>query len=135
MNIFAAKLNFSTSSESLREAFEAFGEVTSANVITDRESGRSKGFGFVEMADDTEATSAINALDNSQLDGSTIVVKKAIPKDELGKRDGGGGGFKKFGDNNRGGGGGYDRGGNSGGGGYDRNRGGGGNSGGGNRWG
>ena len=124
MNIFAAKLNFSTSSEGLREAFEAFGEVTSANVIMDRESGRSKGFGFVEMSSDGEATAAINALDNSELDGSTIVVKKAIPKEELGKRDGGGGGFKKsYGDNNRGGGGG---------GGYDRNRGGGG---GGNRWG
>ena len=122
MNIFAAKLNFSTSSESLREAFEAFGEVTSANVIMDRESGRSKGFGFVEMANDADATAAINGLDNTELEGSTIVVKKALPKEELGKRDSGGGGFKRSsGGDNRGGGGGYDR-----------NRGGGG---GGNRWG
>ncbi len=120
MNIFVAKLNFSTQNESLREAFEAFGQVDSASVIMDKESGRSKGFGFVEMANDAEANAAINALDNSDLDGSTIVVKKAIPKDEMGKRDGGG----------------FNRGGGGGGGGFNRGRrdGGSGGSGGGNRW-
>jgi RNA recognition motif-containing protein len=63
MKIFVAKLNFSTSSEALREAFEQFGEVASANVITDRETGRSKGYGFVEMSDENEASAAIAALD------------------------------------------------------------------------
>jgi RNA recognition motif-containing protein len=108
MNIFAAKLNFSTSSDGLREAFEQYGEVTSANVIMDRDTGKSKGFGFVEMPNDDEAQNAIEALDNSDLDGSTIVVKKAEPREGGGGNRGGGGG-------NRGGGG-YGGGGNRGGG-------------------
>jgi RNA recognition motif-containing protein len=101
MNIFVAKLNFSTRSEGLREVFEQFGEVESANVIMDRDSGRSKGFGFVEMPNDGEAQSAITGLDGTDLDGSTIVVKKAEPREN--RSGGGGGGFKKF--DNRGGGG------------------------------
>ena len=88
MNIFVAKLNFKTSSDDLREAFEAFGAVDSAKVIMDRDTGRSKGYGFVEMSDDEEGNAAINALNESDLDGSTIVVKKADPQ----KRTGGGGG-------------------------------------------
>ncbi|MCC6726960.1 MAG: RNA-binding protein [Saprospiraceae bacterium] len=108
MNIFAAKLSFDTQSEDLREAFEEFGEVTSASVITDKFTGKSKGFGFVEMANDEEARKAIAELNDSELDGRTIVVKKAEPRAE-----GGGGG-------NRGGGGGFNRGG--GGGGFNRNR-------------
>jgi cold-inducible RNA-binding protein len=125
MNIFVAKLNFSTSSDGLREAFEQFGQVESASVVTDRESGRSKGFGFVEMPDDNEAQAAINALEGSDLDGRTIAVKKAEPRESRG----GGGGFGGGGGNrgggggyggggNRGGGGGYGGGGNRGGGGY-----------------
>ena len=62
MNIFVAKLNYGTSSDGLREAFEQFGEVESANVIMDRETGRSKGFGFVEMSSDAEAQAAIEGL-------------------------------------------------------------------------
>ncbi len=128
MNIFVAKLNYDTSSEALREAFEQFGEVVSANVITDRETGRSKGYGFVEMADDKDGAAAITALDNSDFDGNTIAVKKAEPRESRGGGGGGnrgGGGGYGGGGGNRGGGGGY------GGGGGGGNRGGGGGYGGG----
>jgi cold-inducible RNA-binding protein len=110
MNIFVAKLNYATSSDALREAFEQFGEVTSASVIMDRETGRSKGFGFVEMADDGQGAAAIDALDGSDFDGATIAVKKAEPRESRGGggggNRGGGGGFGGGG-GNRGGGGGY----------------------------
>lgn len=102
MNIFVAKLNYATDSESVRKAFEQFGEVESANVVTDRETGRSKGFAFVEMSDDTEGNAAIQALDGTDLDGRTIVVKKAEPREN--RSGGGGGGF-----NGGGGGGGFKR--------------------------
>lgn len=92
MNIFVAKLSFNTKSEDLREAFEAYGNVTSANVIMDKFTGRSKGFGFVEMDDDGEATQAIKALNESELDGRTIVVKKAEPREDRGNSYRGGGG-------------------------------------------
>ncbi len=82
MNIFVAKLSWNTQSEDLREAFEAFGEVSSANVIMDKETGRSRGFGFVEMDNEDEALAAIEELNNSELDGRTIVVKKAEPRKE-----------------------------------------------------
>lgn len=80
MNIFVARLNYSTSSEELRAAFETYGAVDSAKVIMDKETGRSRGFGFVEMPDDEEAMNAIGALNDSELDGRTIVVKKAEPR-------------------------------------------------------
>ncbi|MEM6735460.1 MAG: RNA-binding protein [Bacteroidota bacterium] len=80
MNIFVAKLNYATSEDALRQAFEEFGTVDSAKVIIDRETNRSKGFGFVEMPDDNEAREAISSLNDSELDGRTIVVKKANPK-------------------------------------------------------
>ena len=80
MNIFVAKLNYATSEDALRQAFEEFGTVDSAKVIMDRETNRSKGFGFVEMPDDSEAQEAISSLNDSELDGRTIVVKKANPK-------------------------------------------------------
>ena len=97
MNIFVAKLNYDTDSEELRRTFEEFGAVSSANVIMDKFSGKSKGFGFVEMDDDTEAGEAINQLNDSELDGRTIVVKKAEPRENRGGGNRGGG--------NRGGGG------------------------------
>ena len=117
MNIFVAKLNFDTQSDDLREVFEAYGEVDSAKVITDHFTGKSKGFGFVEMPNDDEAQKAIDDLNETELDGNTIVVKKAEPRENRG----GGGGFNRGG-GNRGGGGGYgggnrDRGGYGGGGG------------------
>ncbi len=82
MNIFVAKLNYDTQTEDLREAFEEFGDVSSANIINDKFTGRSKGFGFVEMDNDEEAQHAINELHDSDLDGRTIVVKKAEPRRE-----------------------------------------------------
>jgi cold-inducible RNA-binding protein len=110
MNIFVAKLNFSTSSEALREAFEQFGEVALSNVVIDRETGRSKGYGFVEMPNDDEGSAAVAALDGSDFDGNTIAVKKAEPKN-AGTGGGRGGGFGGGGGGNRGGGGGFGSGG------------------------
>jgi RNA recognition motif-containing protein len=82
MNIFVAKLNYDTQEDNLRQTFEQFGEVDSVKIIMDKFSGRSKGFGFVEMADDTEAMNAIDNLNESELDGRTIVVKKAKPRED-----------------------------------------------------
>lgn len=92
MNIFVAKINFRTSSEDLQAAFEKFGEVSSAKVIIDRETGRSKGFGFVEMPDSEAAQQAVDALDGAELDGSTLVVKEAEDRPRREFRPGGGGG-------------------------------------------
>ncbi len=80
MNIFVARLNFKTRREDLEAAFAKFGQVTSAKIVKDRDSGRSKGFGFVEMANDEDANKAIAALNETELDGRTIVVKPANPK-------------------------------------------------------
>lgn len=80
MNIFVAKLSSQTTSEDLQEAFGEYGEVVSAKVIMDRETGRSKQFGFVEMNNDEEAMKAIDGLNETELNGSRIVVKKARPK-------------------------------------------------------
>jgi RNA recognition motif-containing protein len=80
MNIFVAKLNFKTKKEDLERAFSQFGEVSSAKVVTDRDTGRSKGFGFVEMPNDSEALAAIDGLNEKELDGRVIVVKPANPK-------------------------------------------------------
>lgn len=84
MNIFVARLNFKTRREDLEAAFAKFGQVTSAKIVKDRDTGRSKGFGFVEMANDAEAQAAIAALNETELDGRTIVVKPANPKGEAG---------------------------------------------------
>ncbi|MGL4631764.1 MAG: RNA recognition motif domain-containing protein [Leadbetterella sp.] len=81
MNIFVAKLNYATKDETLQAAFEQFGSVDSAKVIMDKFTGRSKGFGFVEMSNDAEAKSAITALNETELDGRTIVVKEAEPRE------------------------------------------------------
>ncbi len=86
MNIFVTKLNYDTSESSLRTSFEEFGAVESVNIITDRMTGRSKGFGFVEMPNDDEAKEAINALNDTDMDGRTIVVKKAEPRKERSDR-------------------------------------------------
>ncbi len=110
MNIFVAKLNFDTRESTLQHAFEEFGEVSSIKIIMDKFTGKSKGYGFVEMPNDDDALSAISQLNDSDLDGRTIVVKKAEPRERNsgGRRGGGGGGgYRDRG--NRGGGGGYDR--------------------------
>ena len=82
MNIFVAKLSSSTTSDDLKTLFEDYGEVTSANVITDRMTGHSKKFGFVEMKNDDEATKAIKELDSCEYDHAEIVVKQARPRSE-----------------------------------------------------
>jgi RNA recognition motif-containing protein len=80
MNIFVARLNFKTGRESLEAAFATFGQVTSCKIVRDKETGRSKGYAFVEMPNDDEANNAIAALNEKELDGRTIVVKPANPK-------------------------------------------------------
>lgn len=80
MNIFVAKLNFDVQSEDLLNAFSPFGEVVSADVIMDKLSNRSRGFGFVEMENEEEGLKAISELDGTELNGKTIVVKKAEPR-------------------------------------------------------
>jgi RNA recognition motif-containing protein len=80
MNIFVAKLNFKTGKEDLEAAFAPFGQVTSCKIVRDKETGRSKGYAFVEMPNDDEAANAIAALNEKELDGRTIVVKPANPK-------------------------------------------------------
>ena len=82
MNIFVAKLSASTSGDDLLELFKEYGEVTSAKVIYDRETGNSKRFGFVEMADEAEGQKAIDELNDSEFNNSKIVVKKARPRNE-----------------------------------------------------
>ena len=154
MNIFVGSLPFKIEESELQEIFEEYGEVTSVKIITDRATGRSKGFGFVEMTNEEEAKKAIEELNNAEIEGRTIVVNKAEEKKEGSRPSGGfrggnsgggfrggnsGGGFRGgsggaggFRGGNAGGGGGFrggDRGGNSGGG-FNR---GGGSSAGGNR--
>ncbi len=133
MNIYVSNVSFKIDSDKLREMFEAYGEVSSAKIITDQNTGRSRGFGFVEMSSDEEANAAIEGLNESEIDGRTLQVNEARPKGEGGggfKKPfgggGGGGGYKKPFGGGGGGGGGY---GGGGGGGY--NRGGSGGSGGG----
>jgi len=81
MNIFVANLNFKIQDGFLRELFEGYGEVSSAKVIMDRMTGRSKGFGFVEMANDQDAQSAINDLNGKEVQGKVLVVKQAYDRD------------------------------------------------------
>jgi RNA recognition motif-containing protein len=80
MNIFVAKLNFKTRKEELETAFAKFGQVSSAKIVRDKDTGRSKGFGFVEMPNDDEGNAAIEGLNEKELDGRVIVVKPANPK-------------------------------------------------------
>lgn len=111
MNIYISNLNFKTKNESLQELFAQYGEVSSANIITDRETGRSRGFGFVEMSNDAEGQAAIDALNETEFEGMTIRVNVARPKTERDDRGGynrgGGGGFNRGGGYGRGGGGRY----------------------------
>lgn len=88
MNIYVGNLPYSVSEDDLRAAFADFGEVSSANVIMDRMSGQSKGFGFIEMPSDSEAEEAINALNDSAFNGRNIKVNQARPRND---HSGGGG--------------------------------------------
>lgn len=122
MNIYVGNLSWQMTDEDLRTLFEQYGSVTSAKIVKDKVSGRSKGFGFVEMPDDTEAQNALSSLYDSEVLGRKIIVNEAQPKPQNG---GGGGGFKKRGFGGGGGGykkGGFNRGSGSGGGGGGYNR-------------
>ena len=136
MNIFVGSLPFSLQEADLKELFEAYGEVSTVKLISDRETAsRSKGFGFVEkMPDDEAAQKAITGLNGADVKGRSIAVSQAEEKKPNDRRGGGGGGY---GGGNRGGGGGYGGGGNrgvgGGGGGYNKDSRGGGGGGGG-RW-
>ena len=128
MNIYVGNLSWNLKDQDLSNLFASHGEVISAKIVNDKFTNRSKGFGFVEMANDAEAQAAIAALNGTEVDGRNIVVNESRPKPEGGgsggsgfkKRSfGGGGGYK--GKSGGGGGGGYNKGG---GGGYNRDRGG-----------
>ena len=110
--LYVGNLSYSVTSSDLEQLFGQHGQVTSAQVINDRDTGRSKGFGFVEMSSDDEATAAVAALNGQQHDGRTLTVNEARPKED---RGGGGGGY---GGGRGGGGGGYGGGRGGGGGGY-----------------
>ncbi len=113
-NIYVGNLSWNLSEDELRETFEAYGDVSSCKLITDRDTGRPRGFSFVEMANDAEAQAAIEALDGFELDGRNMRVNEARPREDRG--GGGGGGRGGYG----GGGGGGNRGGYGGGGGGNR---------------
>ena len=119
MNLYISNLSYNISDEDLRQLFADYGEITSAKVIMDRETGRSRGFGFVELSDDELAKKAIEELNQASYDGKVINITEARPREDRGDRGG------RF-NNNRGGGYGSNRGG-----GYGSNRGGGYGS---NRW-
>lgn len=135
MNIFVAGLPYDLDDAELEEIFEKFGTVTSAKVAMDKETGKSKGFGFVEMPVEAEAKDAIESLNDISLGKKPLVVKQAEdrPGGGGGGNRGGGGGFNRGGGGGgyKGGGGGFNRGGGGGGGGFNRGGGGGYNKGGG----
>jgi RNA recognition motif-containing protein len=113
MNIYVGNMNFALTNEDLFNLFSQYGVVSSAKIISDRETGRSKGFGFVEMENSEEGQKAIASLNESEVMGRKLVVNEARPQERSG--GGGGGGFRK---RNFGGGGGYGGGNRGGGGGY-----------------
>jgi len=95
MNIYVSNLSFNVQDEDLREFFAEYGEVTSAKVITDKFTNRSRGFGFVEMSDDEAARKAIAELNGGVVEGRTINVTEAKPREERSNNNSGGGGYKK----------------------------------------
>ncbi len=103
MNIYVSNLSFNTNDAELQDLFAKFGTVSSAKVITDRETGRSRGFGFVEMPSDDEGKDAMLGLNNKEIEGRAMSVSVAKEREE--RSSGGGGGYS----NNRGGGGGGNR--------------------------
>ncbi|MBU1318323.1 MAG: RNA-binding protein [candidate division Zixibacteria bacterium] len=92
MNIYIGNMSYDTTEDQLRQAFEGYGEVTSVKVITDRDSGQPKGFAFVEMSGQTEASAAISGLNGQDMNGRALNVNEAKPRVQNGDRNGGGGG-------------------------------------------
>ncbi|HVF50022.1 MAG TPA: RNA-binding protein [Pyrinomonadaceae bacterium] len=117
MKLYVGNLAFQTSSENLQELFAQAGTVESASVVEDRETGRSRGFGFVEMSTKEEGEAAIAQFNGKEFNGRALTVNEARPREDRGGRGGGGGGRGGFG-GNRGGGGGYGGGGGNRGGGF-----------------
>jgi RNA recognition motif-containing protein len=109
MNIYVGNLSYSTTEEDLKTAFQAFGEVATANIIRDQYSNQSKGFGFVEMPERTAAEAAINGLNGKEMNGRTLTVNEARPRADKGGRSGFGGGGGGGGRRSSGGGGGRSR--------------------------
>ena len=97
MNIYVGNLSFEVTEEDLRQAFEAFGQVTSVNIIKDKYSGESRGFGFVEMPTKAEAQSAITGLNEKELKGRTLKINEARPRSEGGQGGGSRGGGSRGG--------------------------------------
>lgn len=106
MNLYIGNLPYDVSEDELREAFEAYGDVSSVNLIKDRETGRMRGFGFVEMPNDNEAQAAIDGMNEKEFHGRKLVVNQARPREERGerrpggfsggrRREGGGGGGRR----------------------------------------
>jgi len=93
MNIYVSNLSFNVQDEDLKEFFTPYGEVTSAKIINDKETGRSRGFGFVEMADDAASKKAITELNDATVEGRTIKVMEAKPKEDRPARSNSGGGY------------------------------------------
>lgn len=98
-NIFVGNLNFGATEDAVRSLFEQYGTVERVSIITDRDTGRAKGFGFVEMTANAEADQAIAALNGRELDGRALNVNEARPKTDRGSFGGGGGGGRR--NNNR----------------------------------
>ena len=96
MNIFVASLPFDVDDAELQGFFEPYGEVIAAKVIVDKATGRSRGFGFVEMSDDDSARAAISELDGADVDGRTLVVKQAEDRNNTRGGDGGRGGYDRY---------------------------------------
>jgi RNA recognition motif-containing protein len=101
--LYCGNLSYGVSSSDLEQLFSQYGTVVSAQVISDRDTGRSKGFGFVEMENDGDAQSAIDGLNGNEHDGRTLTVNEARPREDRGGRRGGGGGYGGGGRGGRGG--------------------------------
>ena len=93
MNIYVGNLSFETTEADLREAFQTYGEISSARIITDRETGRSRGFGFVEITNEESARKAIEGVNLKEIAGRSVTVNEARPKQD--RSSNGGGGFRR----------------------------------------